>query len=94
MKLKFERCMRVNHSIENVNGIAEHVVRIYPPTSPYVHKTGRWPVSETETSLDAIWSGVFEARDSCEWFDADGIAVYSTDKEAFEAYCAELSADE
>jgi hypothetical protein len=90
METKFNRCMVVNHTIEGEN----HVVRIYPPASKYEYKTGKWPVTDDAPSLEAIWSGVFEAKDACDLFGADGIAVFSTDSEAFAAYCAELDCDE
>lgn len=94
MKPKFNRCMIVNHTIEDIKGAPHHVVRIYPPESPNEYKTGRWSVTDEETSLHAIWSGFFEARDAVDLFNADGIAVYSTDKAAFDAYCAETHADD
>ncbi|MFC5650914.1 hypothetical protein ACFPYJ_17700 [Paenibacillus solisilvae] len=86
METKFNRCMVVNHTIED----GEHVVRIYPPSSKYEHKIGRWAVSDADTSLEAMWSGFFEAKDACDLFNATGIAVHSTDAEAFAAYCAEV----
>lgn len=90
----FDQAMRVEHAVEDVAGTATHVVRIFEPTSRCEYKIGRWPVTEKNTSLDAIWSGYFEAVDYSACFDAKSIAVYSTDKEAFAAYCAEVSADE
>lgn len=84
--------MRVIHTIEHVEGVPEHVVRIYPPDSDYEFRIGRWPVTEEHTSLDAIWAGVFEASDCGRIFGATDIAVHSTDKEAFDAYCAEVEA--
>ncbi|MFD1955829.1 hypothetical protein ACFSL6_17065 [Paenibacillus thailandensis] len=88
METKFERYIRVSHTIEDGN----HVVRIYAPGDRYEYKSATWPVTDADTSLDAIWSGVHEAADDCELFNADGVAVHSTDAAAFAAYNAEVDA--
>lgn len=82
-----KRYITVNHTIEGGN----HVVRLYTPNH-YEYKIGRWPEDEI-TSLEAIWAGAFEGFDLCKEFDAEGIAVHSTDEEAFQAYCAETDAE-
>ncbi|MFD1957138.1 hypothetical protein ACFSL6_23960 [Paenibacillus thailandensis] len=88
-----DKFITVNHTIEDVNGTPHHVVRLYTPNQKqFEYKIGRWPVTETDDSLDAIWSGVFEAGELCKEFGVDSIAVHSTDTAAFAAYNAEVDA--
>ena len=82
--------MIVTHTIEDEN----HVVRIYEPGGKREYKVGNWPVTPKDTSLDAIWSGFYQALDAVDMFGAKGIALHSTDAEAFAAYNAEIDAGE
>lgn len=91
MITNFKRAMRVQHTVEVLENVPHHVVKIYAP-SGYEYASARWPVTEVDTSLAAIWSGVDEASKYVDLVGASGLAVYSTDKEAFDAYCAEVDA--
>lgn len=88
--MKLERYLTVHHTIED----DQHVVRIYSPTIREDYKIGRWPVSETNTSLDAIEAGYLEAAGDMDLFRADGVAIYSSDAEALARWITESDADE
>ncbi|PQP85545.1 hypothetical protein [Paenibacillus sp. AR247] len=83
MKYVFDY-VRVNHTIKEGN----HVVKVYAPDGLEYCK-GVWPVTEEDTSLNAIWSGLFQGDDVARIFGVEKVAIYSTDTEAFAAYCAE-----
>ena len=84
-------CIRVRHTIEDVDGTPHHAVYVYEPVG-LLYKYTKWPVTAECTGLDAIWAGVDEAREALSIFDVDWIAVHSSDAEAFAAYCAEIDA--
>lgn len=83
MKYKYDH-VRVFHTIEEAN----HIVTVYAPDGLEYCK-GIWPVTNENTSLDAIWSGLFKGDDVARLFGVDKVAINSTDSEAFAAYCAE-----
>lgn len=75
--------VRVSHTVKDGN----HVVKVYAPDGLEYCK-GVWPVTEL-TSLDAIWSGLFQGDDVARVFGVPKVTIHSTDAEAFAAYCAE-----
>ncbi|MBY0158195.1 hypothetical protein H0178_20760 [Cytobacillus firmus] len=76
--------VRVFHTVKEGN----HVVKIYAPDGLEYCK-GVWPVTDENTSLGAIWSGLFQGDKVARLFGIDKVAINSTDAEAFAAYCAE-----
>lgn len=76
--------VRVTHTVKDGN----HVVKVYAPDGLEYTK-GVWPVTDEDTSLDAIWAGIFQGDDVAKIFGVSKVAIHSTDAEAFAAYCAE-----
>lgn len=81
--------IRVRHSIEN----DIHVIDIYTPDNGIysLFRTSRVPITEY-SSVEAIYSGYYEAFHWCSYCGADGIAVFSTDSEALERWDTDFNA--
>jgi hypothetical protein len=78
--------MTVKHSVED----GTHHIHIFPPGSRWPFKEGHFPVEDDFQTVDAIFSGVYEAEEYKERFEATEIAVSSTDKEGFAEWCSQI----
>ncbi|WP_449601052.1 hypothetical protein [Paenibacillus sp. Marseille-Q9583] len=84
------RYMRVKHSVED----GTHHIHIIPPGSRWPFKEGHFPVEDDFRTVDALFSGIYEAEEYKEMFEATEIAVSSTDKEGFAEWCSQIGVKE